>query len=393
MQFRHWVEGFQFSDRQAREKLSQHPYAQQSGVGVEIELIADLTPQQWARVQSDSDGDYSPEEEAREVVEIWTPQIVDLIQSAGFRYSGSDKASGPLWGVGPDNLDSEEGKPVLEIRTGIISARDLSKFANFLFALTQAVKRHSPYLALRSNTGLHVHVSNPGVGTDLNRDAFVRLAALSDIDEPHIWKDMTPYDRPFELYAKLNKQTKLGMSGVRDYHDSVIERFKTLLNVLEGQPFSRELNNKQLATILQGMDRHAGINISGSMPGDTKPNTVEYRHLTSAMLLEPNGVEKLIDYINYYIQHLARKSRSSQVVIQGTTSRLVFTRMPYGRVKVDYQPNTQKSRVAQAGLPFNDLSKPSTGRGDRPFSAWWGGLNKSQQTDYKLSKANPGSLQ
>jgi hypothetical protein len=384
MRFRQWVEALQVGDTRARTKLAQHPYAQQSGIGVEIEMTAELTPQQIRRLQQQTGEEFIDDDP----VEVWTPHVAKLVQDAGFRYANSERPSGATWGIGPDGKDSELGRPILEIRTGIMTPRDMPKFSNFLFGLVKLAQQAHPYIGFHKNTGIHVHVSNPSTGSDTSRDAFIRVAALANIDEPQIAQDMEPYDRPFGLYAKLNKA--IGGDQMRNYHDGVVEKFRFALGSVNDGPATKVLSNIELGTILQTLDRDAGINAS-NIRAD-KPNTVEYRHLATSILLEPQGVQKLMDYINYYVQHLARKAHAQQAIINGTVGRLVFTRMSGNRVRVDYQPRNQFGRVPQAGQPFDALMKPATGRGDQPFGNWWRNLNQQSRIAYKAkaSKASQG---
>lgn len=390
MQFRNWLEALTMQDTKARQQLSAHPAYQDSLFGMEIEFIC--TDKTLVR------------------------DIGQLIHSVGFTYHGGTQADEDAWGVGFDGNDSKHQLPVLEIRSGIMQLDELPMLQKFLEELVDYVRtteRTTPDgrtvgpLRAAGNTAIHLHVSNPALGV-VHRDAFSRLAAAATgFDEDQVVADSKPYKRPFNRFAKLfsPKYNPVTVSS----HDLIVDYFKrevfkryysgTPAGPLTGQELDNALGNKapaaqpinamkvvtqeELDAILNNeeMDRYVGINVQG------KHNTVEYRHIPTTFLMEPNGVSKVMNYVQYFIQHLASRSNKSRFEFRSATGdRLVFTRLPNNNIQINFQETPEK--VPMIGRPVDDLkSKPNPmQRLDQPFRAWYRSLNRQQQGAYKASK-------
>ena len=123
--------------------------------------------------------------------------------------------------------------------------------------------------------------------------------------------------------------------------------------------------------MVSNLSRDAGVNVKSRQP------TIEYRYLSSNMLMDSNGAKNVIDYIQYFMQHAASRTNKNRIVINGNNERIILTRVPRG-VRMDYQVqgrgrNYEKlsyQRVPQTGLPNAELSQ-SAGETDlshRPLS-------------------------
>ena len=150
---------------------------------------------------------------------------------------------------------------------------------------------------------------------------------------------MAPLDRPFEYHARLNRSENFD-TGV---HEAIVQHFKTK-NPISAD--SKILSTKQFESEMKRMSRNVGVNYTTGHP------TVEYRYLTSLILGEKNGPEKVIDYIKYFAAHTASRANKNQIIVNGIHSRVVFTRQ-HGSIRIDYQ-NKSKS-IPQSGRKVSDI--------------------------------------
>lgn len=282
----------------------------------------------------------------------WQAEARRAIEAAGFKVRG-DQASGPTWGVGDDGLDSEESRPVVEVRSGIMTPADEGRLLQVLQGFQKMFQQNKAYVQAAGNTGLHVHVSNPAVNRGGSADPFSRLASLAGVDEDRIWDDMAPHDRAFERYALLNRQQDFSSYKDTGFHQMVLEYVKFRLKPKGAGPrFTANVTAAELAEFMSGFERNAGVNVKSEHP------TVEYRQLSSALLTEPQGPRKVIDYIRYFSQNTAGLANKNQFSVKDGNERAVFTRLP-GGARVDFQGRDDDEqsfpRVPQHGHPAADL--------------------------------------
>ncbi len=295
----------------------------------------------------------------------WKNVVEEMIQKAGFK-TRPDEAQGETWGVGDDGTDSEEGKPVVEIRTGIMTEQDMPRFERVLIGFQQLFSRNKSYLRVAGNTGLHVHISNPAINLPGGPDPFTRLASIASLDEEKIWDDLAPHDRSFERFSALNRQQDFSNYSDKGFHQMIIEwvwfrlnpdRSKVSASPRGAANFSVNVTSKQLSDFMGGFDRNVGVNTRSRQP------TVEYRQLSSVMLTDPQGPQKVIDYIRYFLENTAGLSNKNQFVIKNEDTRVVFTRLQ-GGAKIDFQKressDSRFSRVRQTGDTADSMRKLST---------------------------------
>lgn len=412
----YFYETLRMDDARARSMLRQHPLVQQGTFGVEIEFIALGIPyeawdnkfimkmllkskyaddlfKQYGRIETYHNGraEYEPMSSSEwseflkgyiidhkkeviqsclaelghmtesnqfvdSVIKYWKDIVKKIIQNVGFGVRDG-LSNGTTWGVGDDGFDSEDKKPVIEIRTGILSQEDMSGLEKVLIELRNLFKTNAEYLRLAGNTGLHVHVSNPAINQSGGPDPFTRLASIASIDEDKIWNDMAPHDRAFERFAVLNRQQDFSNYNDRGLHQMVIKLASDLnpdKNKQNKGPvhFSVNVSSQELSQFIYGIDRNVGINTRSRQP------TVEYRQLSSALLMDQNGPQKVLDYIRYFLENTAGLSNKNQFVIKDENIRVVFTRIQ-GGAKIDFQRRSAEddrfSSVSQTGNKTDQL--------------------------------------
>lgn len=298
---------------------------------------------------------------------FWKREAKRAIEGAGFRVYG-DQASGQNWGVGEDGLDTDDSRPVIEVRSGIMTPKDFPALEQVLLGFQKLFRGYKSYVQVAGNTGLHVHVSNPAMNRPEGVDPFTRLASLASVDEDQIWDDQLPHDRSFERFALLNKQQDFSSYRDKGFHRGVIElvRYNMRPAGVPTSPTPRRFTNTvttaELAAWTQGLERNAGVNVKSEHP------TVEYRQLSSALLADPQGPAKVLDYIRYFMENTAGLSNKNQFRVQDGDDRVTFTRLP-GGARVDFEKlgnDAQRfDRVPQAGDGAEDMRKfPRTARPD-----------------------------
>jgi hypothetical protein len=410
---RYFYETLRVDDTNARSKLSKHPLVQNGTFGVEIEFkVLGMPVNNWdgrylayklegtdfeqkLRQQHGSVEDYFHghvetvkmtdrewkdflEEYIRnnkeEAVDAWMEEYGDetdgnnwkpitthwksvcrqVIVDAGFQV-GHDQARGSLWGVGEDGRDTEEQRPVVEIRTGIMTEKDIPAFEKVLLGIQKMIVQNKSYVHVAENTGIHVHVSNDAINKEDEPDPFTRLASIASVDEDKIWDDMASHDRSFERFSLLNRQQDFSSYKDKGFHRLVIEWVWMSLNPdrskVSAAPkgptsFTVNVSSAQLAGFMNKFERNVGINTKSRQP------TVEYRQLSSALLTEPKGPTKVIDYVRYFMQNTAGLSNKNQIVVKDDDDRVTFTRIQ-GGARIDFQKRASSddrfSTVPQSG--------------------------------------------
>lgn len=415
LSFRHFLETLRVADAAARSRLQAHPLVREGTFGVEVEFVVTGMPTpQWdddflaasledtafehdlQQRHASTEGEDPDTGEVvtttmsrrewnrffesyvkshkQEAVDAWMEEfgedtenrgwslmrghwqrvVQKMIHDAGFPVS-SGNSSGRRWGVGEDGLDTEDNKPVVEVRTGVLTAADVPGLEKVLVGFQRLFAANKSYLRVAGNTGLHVHVSNPAINRPGGPDPFTRLASIASVDEDRIWDDSAPHDRAFEKFAALNRQQDFSSYGDKGFHQMVIEWVwyrlnpdRTKVSSMPRGPasFSVSVTADQLADFMSGFERNVGVNAKSRQP------TVEYRQLSSAMLADPQGPARVIDYIRYFLENTASLSNKNQFSVKDDDTRVTFTRLR-GGAKIDFQRRASSDdrfrRVAQAG--------------------------------------------
>jgi hypothetical protein len=233
------------------------------------------------------------------------------------RSQGKDVRSKDGWNVHPD----EEG--IAEISSPILTTKD--------FGFLKELLEYLRYKDFNSSTGLHVHIGMPQI-----TDAFDLLAVAYTIDE--------------EAVLVIAGRTE---SSLSNYADKKNNLFKSLYsNLSEGL-----IPVQQFQTTLDSvLDRYWGVN---TIKAFKKFGTVEMRYLSSQIVEERDGAEKLFKFINYFLMlpKIAQGRSQIRYNVPGVGS-IIFSRRPGGKVEIKKFPLNQPGRVPMAGQPVADLRQP-----------------------------------
>lgn len=320
----------------------------------------------------DNYGDKTDTHMWRNIKGHWMKKARVIVDGAGFQVRG-EQAQGASWGVGEDGLDTETSRPVIEVRSGIMTPNDFPALEQVLTGFQKMFRGYKSYVEVAGNTGLHVHVSNPAMNRPEGVDPFTRLASVASVDEDRIWDDQLPHDRAFERFALLNKQQDFSSYRDKGFHHYIAKlvEFKFAPKGGDGRAvpkFTAHLTTAELAEFINGFERNVGVNVKSDKP------TVEYRQLSSALLADPQGPAKVLDYIRYFMENTAGLSNKNQFSVEREGDynkvRVTFTRVP-GGARVDFERRGGEDAeqpyrsVPQYGRPAEDMRKfPRTQRPD-----------------------------
>lgn len=399
MDFDKYLEALSFN--QSRQHLQSHPHVQGAKFGVEIELIVSavgddlksidfrkLAAVLWDTSFKDEFIAYQDDDERRYdyatftnyvidskqealdflvnlrsgeferdyslfVIDYWFKKISPIIKNAGFKVLPGDKSAGDTWAIGPDGHDSEQGLPILEIRTSILSQEDMPNLLKVFQGLAKLTQENEEIMAT-GNTGLHVHVSNPRT-----KDMFARLAAASQVDEDWIWDVSARHDRNFR-HARLNSDRFSTDIGEHGAHDHIVD---ALLNLSSGQS-TIVISNEELGRSLKvTMERNMGVNTISEHP------TVEYRYFSSMVMTK--DPHKAIQAIEYFIHNTAQLSNKNRIVFRGEKGIVVLTKNPQGMIRIDYVNGDKVPRIPKPNLPTSQLDvNPSQRMPNQSFGSW-----------------------
>lgn len=258
------------------------------------------------------------------IIRYWSKKFMKAIEGSGYEILPGKQSHGKIWAIGDDGRDQEFGLPLMEIRTGIISydPQNINQFKNALKAIKNVFLENQKYLMVTGSTGIHIHVSNP-----MTNDYFTRLSAISHVDEDHIWNSQVKYDRNFERYANLNKgQDFYNQKGAHDEIYNVFQKYK-----------GKIIPKNEFEKLVKHIGRNNGVNVTSEHP------TVEYRYFTSALLMEGDGEDKIIKYIDYLVKNTAAHSNKSQIKIKNSYDDvLIFARQINNDVMVSMNKNPKR---------------------------------------------------
>ncbi len=389
-----------------RKVLESHPLVKKSKFGIEIEFKAFSAPLKGLPPKETDQEfkDYFPERDLpkelwdydseelwqdstiplydRIISGYWIDKTIFLINELGFKAFADKNNGNETWAVGPDGKDSSDDVPIIEIRTPPLdnNPETFEKIKEFLYKLQKFLKENNKFLKVAGNTGLHIHVSNPktidrpfqyDVAGIKYGDPFTRLAAIIGVDENQIWNDMAIHDRDFEKFATMNKQQDFsGHRGIYQQIITIIRQYLGIQSTGRNQKATKIINLNELYKIVSSFERNAGVNVKSEHP------TIEYRYLSSALLTKNDGPDKIIDYIQYFIQHAASQSNKNRIIINGDWERVVLTRV-FNGVQIDYQQSEYNSktdkeeykRIPQPAVPNEDLTKIKNRTDPRPIDA------------------------
>ncbi len=357
MEFKVWLETLAMSNYKARNDIATQENTMKSKIGVEIEII----------INQNIDTDGQPigwlKKELNNTIAHHADDIGNMIRQSGFQYDADDEDEvHDYWTIGEDGLDSVYKMPVMEIRSGILSQYDLPKLRKFLSLLARYVN-NNPKFKVAGNTAIHIHVSNPALGSIAKPDAFARLSSIVGVDEKQITQDASQYNRPFDKFAKLTP------TQYQEVFDAICLKFHVSVKTPHVV-----ISNYQLAEAMSILSHFSGVNVEG------KYNTTEYRHMPTTLLIEPGGVEKVIDYITYFTQHLSSRVNKSQFSIKSTKGTLTFTRQTNNQIRIDLN-----NVPAQVGRPIQDLKTKSKER-TVPIKQWFNTLSPMEKLQLRAKQ-------
>ena len=329
------------SDTNAMGQLDKHPMKEQSTFGVEIEFVA--WDEEHARKKYDEGqpGDFNFDEEGEDderFVQYYN-DIHDICRKSGYSLD-EGKAGSTTFGLGLDGKDIDYELPVIELRTCPLPAtqKEFDKFEVFLNRIHVYVADNSK-AKFTAHTGLHIHVSNPKLQGNVRDgdDILAKLSASVGVDEEQIWNDLASSDRNFGRFALLNHHEDFENVNHAGVHQKIVRT----LSDENDHPTSRTYSPQQLAKILDDgrIGRNIGTNFNSRNP------TVEYRYLSSILLENYAGVQKVMQYIKYFVNQTLAQTNKNQVKLQYQNHTAIFTRLKGGYIRVDTSTQEQDSDV------------------------------------------------
>jgi hypothetical protein len=326
-----------------------------------------------------------------EVVKYWSKHFMKAIEAGGFKAFYGAQSTKDSWAVGDDGHDTMYHIPILEMRSSVIPYAALPNLQKALTAIAEVIKNNPEDLMVQNNTGIHIHVGNARTG-DLNAkgwrgdhmDMFSRLAAATHTDEDSIWDTMSKHDRDFSQFAMLNRQQDFEQtrSGYGSAHNDIINQLNNLRYKKEP---TITVSNKDLWNRVKP-DRKSGTSVVSEHP------TVEYRHFTSQVLMEADGVEKIMAWIKYFVDNAASQVNKNRIKFENDEERIILTKLPKDMVRIDFQDKGSKARIPQPGMPRDALmATPKSGvrDTDQGFKHWWDRLTWQQKAQYRKDKGRP----
>lgn len=445
--FHTYLEALKFA--QNRQAMQKHPYVQDASVGVEVEFTCcaapfdDMKPEwlMWALKGKDfeqeyidtyqhNDPDYEPddydfeeyirlnkeaawqalwqsienydfrpeedEEYSEAMIRYWSGFFMEIIRKSGFNGIYGSHAYGTSWAIGQDGKDSELNVPLIELRSGIMSQKDMPKLLKVFEGVAELVKKNKRVLLAKGNTGFHIHVSNPRTaGKNGYWDIFARLASASDVDEDWIWDTSAPHDRSFERHAALNKPQNYttGTEARNGGHDQIM----SILYRLQRSKYDENplwISNEELNKWVQSnLGRNMGVNVTSEHP------TVEYRYFSSQLVVD--NPQRALETVEYFIHNTAQLTNKDRIQFESSDgNRVVLTRFPQDMVRIDFikqkdlrvagedeygNERLKLPRIPRAGRTTTDLTDFSHDPQERPswmpFSQWIKGVTGNRRND------------
>ena len=290
------------------------------------------------------------------------------ITRQGFKILKGQTAANGIWAMGVDGYEKTYNVPVMEIRTSILTKNDLPKLYAVLTELSKSFKAYNKEILITGNTGVHIHIGN-----SKTTDGFTRLAIASNADEDAIWNTELKTDRDFASHAKLGRQHDFSSYSDTGANTEIARKLKELTK--KQNPFYIPLD-KFTAWVNDSMDRNFGINVKSRQP------TVEYRHLSTQTLKD--NPKKIIEYINYFIDHTAQQSNKDQITFEDHRNydRITITKLQNQVIRIDSYKSNNKPKTPRANMPAQDLNQKQ-GRGNTPIKQWWKEMPWEDRWDLK----------
>lgn len=435
MNFKAFIEALKFDD--PRTSLQNHPLAQNATFGLEIEFAAISPPEDEVREldifyalrnnkqfiemvkaelhdpnkeHNDDDDDEPTEKEMifyinsnkRECFRM----IYDLVEEGqfdpgmndnqyqylmldhyyhyisqditkyGFKILKGAKAAEGIWAMGVDGYEPTYNVPLLEIRTSILTRKDLPQLSKVLHELAKSFKAYQKEILITGSTGIHVHIGN-----EKTNDSFTRLAIASQVDEDAIWDAEIRNDRNFERHALLNKQQNYSSWSDEGYHSKIAYHLEALTKyqnpkIISSQDFNKWVNDT--------LNRNAGVNPVSRQP------TIEYRHLSTGTLVK--NPQQIIDFINYYIDHTAQMSNKDQFSFQtrNEDKKFILTKLPNQNVRIQrIDKTTSQKNLPRSNEPMKSLDAQPTTR-QIPIKKWWQNLKPEERDKIRYDLNSKG---
>jgi hypothetical protein len=286
--------------------------------------------------------------------------LSQYITDNGFKILKGQKATEGVWAMGVDGYEPTYNVPLLEIRTSILTRKDLPQLSKVLYELSKFFKAYNKEILITGNTGIHIHIGN-----EKTNDSFTRLAVASQADEDAIWNAELKNDRNFEKYARLNKQHDYSSYNDEGAHSQIVHHLEALTKYQNPKIISTKDFNKWVNDTL---NRNAGINPVSRQP------TIEYRHLSTGTLIK--NPQEIINFINYYIDHTAQMSNKDQISFQSRDekTKFILTKLPNQNIRIQkIDRHTSQKNLPRSGEPMKHLDTPPTTR-QISIKKWWNEL-------------------
>jgi hypothetical protein len=423
MNFKAFIEALKFDD--PRTSLQNHPLAQNATFGLEIEFAAISPPEDEVREldiyaalknnkqfidavkaelhdpSKESDDDDDDPDEKQMIYYINNNKrecfrmIYDIVEAGefdpgmndnqyqslmldhyfyyisqditkyGFKILKGQTAAEGVWAMGVDGYEPTYNVPLLEIRTAILTRKDIPQLSKVLHELAKSFKAYQKEILITGNTGIHVHVGN-----QKTNDSFTRLAIASQADEDAIWNAELHNNRDFERHARLNKQQDFSSWNDEGSHSQIAYHLAALTTYQNPRIIAAKDFDEWVRKTLS---RNAGINPVSRQP------TIEYRHLSTGTLVK--NPQQIINFINYYIDHAAQMSNKDQISFQSKDekTKFILTKLPNQNIRIQKIDNkTLKKNLPRSNEPMKSLDKQPTSR-QIPIKKWWQELKPEER--------------
>jgi hypothetical protein len=337
---------------------------------------------------------YREDNEGEASAEDAIAAIKKIIKKHDFEVYGWD-ANGTQWGVGTDGTDYS-GRTVVEIRSGIMTLKDMGKLRAFLAELREWMNKDYD-IDTHGETGIHIHIGGPYLWKNKQTweyDWFNTMAIVLAVDQETIEQEQEGMDRNYASWAPLKKNFKTTLMQNATKHfankNKIPDSFVPLSDTLwtkeraeENHPVdafhsTEVINNATLKGIIpkQGGGTRLG----------TTHGTVEFRHFTSTLLMQ-EGPDRLLTYIHYLLTLGPSVQNRQQIKVEHPRNdniTLVFTRIGPDQIRMDLQyKNT--NRIPLSGKKSTELKAPmdKTKRQlEVPFQKWWRELSAAERDRY-----------
>lgn len=253
-----------------------------------------------------------------------------------------DYSNKNIWSVTDDSYEQSFYYPIIELRSPVFTLNEMERFINILKRIVKFVKLNSDNIISTSKTGLHIHIGNKtfiqekGSNRKSFGDIFSRLTSLQYIDEKDIKNHMDKYNRD-DTFSKDIKYIQ------NEVVAKITENFKEKTQIVPISKLESVFGREKFI-------RNAGVNISSYSP------TIEHRYWSSAILLETNGVKKIVDTIYYLAENLASNINKTQLKFKSFDGNsVVLTKLNKESVRIDILDQNEKRKIRRNSYPADTL--------------------------------------